>query len=67
MKIALEQLGYGNVYHMSSVFDDQSHAKLWIEALEAKYGQEGRDVNANQLTAAYWDRILGDYGVSRLP
>jgi hypothetical protein len=63
MKIALERLGYGNVYHMSSIFDDESHAKLWTEALEAKYDSPGTAGNSTQLTAAYWDRILGNYDV----
>lgn len=64
MEIALEQLGYGNVYHMSSIFDEESHARFWIEAIEAKYGSPRRNQDPEQLTATYWDRILADYDVS---
>lgn len=60
MKFALEELGYRNVYHMSSIFDDESHAKMWIEALKVKFG----DAQGNRLTAVFWDRIVGDYSVS---
>lgn len=63
MKIALEQLGYGNVYHMSSIFDDESHARLWTEIMEARYDSQGNWGDSTQLTAGYWDTILGNYNV----
>lgn len=60
MKFALEELGYQNVYHMSSIFDVESHAELWIEALHRKF----REGEADSLTAEFWHHILGDYSVS---
>lgn len=64
MKFALEQLGYGNVYHMSSIFDDEAHAARWIAALETKFNlPEKHPAKAEQRTRAYWEGILGGYGV----
>ncbi|KAG4433270.1 hypothetical protein IFR05_011240 [Cadophora sp. M221] len=60
MRIALEKLGYQNVYHFSSVFEHQSHPDLWIAALKGKYEQEGETLS-NQLTREHFDNILGGY------
>lgn len=66
MRIALEKLGYGHVYHFSSVFEHQSHPDLWIAALKAKFElkEEG---SSETWTRTYWDNILGDYNVSQDP
>jgi len=61
MKIALEELGYGEVYHFSSAYGDLSHPNLWISALEAKYSS---NPNARKFTNNDWDSLLGKYNVS---
>ena len=63
MSIALEKLGYENVYHFSSVFENETHPDQWIAALEEKYKSEGRK-STEQFTKEYWDEILGEYHVS---
>ncbi|KAK0115675.1 hypothetical protein ONS95_000057 [Cadophora gregata] len=60
MRIALEKLGYENVYHFSSVFEHETHPELWISALKAKYEQKGKE-STNQFSKEYWDDILGEY------
>ncbi|KAH7336626.1 hypothetical protein BKA65DRAFT_402987 [Rhexocercosporidium sp. MPI-PUGE-AT-0058] len=60
MRIALEKLGYKNVYHFSSVFEHQSHPDLWIAALKAKYEQKG-GLCPGGVTRDYWDNIIGEY------
>jgi hypothetical protein len=50
---------------MSSIFDDESHSRLWIEALEIKYGSRNTGCGREeQMSAGYWDRILGSYSVT---
>ncbi|KAH7403071.1 hypothetical protein BKA64DRAFT_440572 [Cadophora sp. MPI-SDFR-AT-0126] len=60
MRIALEKLGYENVYHFSSVFEHETHPDLWIAALEEKYKSQG-EKSTIQFTKEYWDEILGGY------
>ncbi|PVH70655.1 hypothetical protein DL98DRAFT_472433 [Cadophora sp. DSE1049] len=59
-KIALEKLGYENVYHFSSVFEHEAHPDLWIAALKEKYELKG-EKSRKQFTREYWDGILGGY------
>ena len=58
MKIALEELGYKNVYHMSTTAARISHPDLWIEAINAKFGPHP-DLGA--LTSEFFDQILGEF------
>ena len=62
MKLALQELGYENVYHFFRMPHHSSHPALWIGALEAKY--EHKDGNPEKQPIANWDDILGDYSVS---
>lgn len=50
---ALELLGFGDVYDMSSVFHNPHHATWWMQALRAKYENEGRFARED------WDKVLG--------
>ncbi|KAH6702881.1 putative NAD dependent epimerase/dehydratase [Leptodontidium sp. MPI-SDFR-AT-0119] len=60
MRIALEKLGYTNVYHFSSIFEHQSHPDLWTASLKAKFEQKG-GISSDQLTREGFDNILGGY------
>jgi hypothetical protein len=59
MKIALEQLGYANVYHFSSI--EPEHTALWIKAMEGKYGPTSASA---PFASTDFDEILGDYNAS---
>jgi hypothetical protein len=61
MKIALEELGYKNVYHFSTVDEHQSHPDLWIAALQQKYEPAGIPHNTPKINL---DKLLGEYNVS---
>ena len=62
MKIALEELGYKNVYHFSTVDEDPAHAGLWIEALRRKY--EAQLGNSIETPKTNWNQILEGCNVS---
>jgi len=59
MKIALEELGYKNVYHFSTVDENQPHPDLWIAALKHKYEQPA--ATPHKCPETDWDQILGEY------
>ncbi len=62
MTIALQELGYGEIYHMRSAYASERDVELWIQALEAKYEGKGAP-----FARAQWDSIFGDrkVGVSK--
>lgn len=64
MKIALQELGYANVYHFFQVAQNSSHADLWIEALKAKYEHDGESKHPGSNRVADWNQLLGEYSVS---
>ena len=55
MTIALQELGYGEVYHKRSAYASGRNVELWIQALEAKYKGRGTPFARDQ-----WDSIFGD-------
>jgi hypothetical protein len=57
MKLALEELGYGKIYHFSTLFHEPTHVDLWASALKAKY-QTG-----SKIPPSHWEAILSDYAV----
>ncbi|KAH8602274.1 hypothetical protein B0O99DRAFT_735718 [Bisporella sp. PMI_857] len=59
MKLALEDLGYKNVYHFSEVTDRPTHPALWISAMGDKFGTSPKP--SFYFDATYFDNILGDY------
>lgn len=55
MRTALHQLGFHNCYHMTSVIESlEPDADMWIDALKAKFGAEGK-----KWTREDWDKLLG--------
>jgi hypothetical protein len=50
MKVALEELGFKNVYHLG--YDDEDFA-FWLAAIEAKYEGKGPVFGREQ-----WDHIF---------
>jgi len=62
MKIALEKLGYGGVYHMMEVLKNPPDANMWKEAQDAKYYGKGKP-----FTREDWDQLLGEYQVPITP
>ena len=54
MTIALQSLGYGEVYHMRSAYASERDVELWIKALEAKYEGRGPPFGREE-----WNLILG--------
>ncbi len=57
---ALRMLGY-TPYHGHNTLEDHRDSMLWLEALESKYRNKG-----HVWTRVDYDRILGDYDVSRI-
>ncbi|KAI1339747.1 P-loop containing nucleoside triphosphate hydrolase protein [Xylariaceae sp. FL0016] len=53
MKLALQQLGIHDVYHMTTYVDHPEDYKLWEAAVNAK--KAGKNI-----TRAEWDQLLGD-------
>lgn len=54
MKVALEKLGYNDVYHMTSILTQNPRdADLWKRAYEAVYGGKGKWGKKE------WDALLG--------
>jgi hypothetical protein len=49
LKVALEQLGLGNCYHMAELMSNPADAELWVRAAQ---GQPD------------WDTLLGNYGAT---
>ena len=58
MTLALQDSGYGEVYHMRSVNASERDVELWKEALEAKY--QGREA---PFGSGQWDSVLGHCNV----
>ncbi|KAI1744876.1 P-loop containing nucleoside triphosphate hydrolase protein [Xylaria scruposa] len=56
IKLALEQLGFPNVYHMSTFIEHTEDYKLWAHVIKAK-------VSGSDVPREVWDRLLGDYQV----
>jgi len=61
MKIALEELGYSNVYHFSSI--EPEHTPKWIAALKTKYEASSA---SRPVKETDFDEILSGYSVSFL-
>ena len=60
MKVALLQLGYGNLYHMSSTIENPPDCDMWLEAIDAKFYGKGENFGREQ-----WDQLLGHVTVSQ--
>ncbi|KAL9118054.1 MAG: hypothetical protein Q9187_005403 [Circinaria calcarea] len=56
MTVALQDLGYQNVYHMRTAYASERDVEQWIKALEAKYEAKGAPFTREQ-----WDQLLGQY------
>ncbi|KAI0908020.1 hypothetical protein F4823DRAFT_640691 [Ustulina deusta] len=54
IKLALERLGYRNVYHMSTFVEHTEDYKYWGYVIKAKIS--GRDI-----PRSVWDNLFGDY------
>lgn len=61
MKTALEQLGYNDVYHMTTAMHNPKDYDMWTQAFNAKYKGKGE-----KFTREEWDMLLGDCQVGRL-
>jgi hypothetical protein len=60
MQVALQKLGYKS-YHMIEGYRTKA-MKYWLEALRAKYANEGVPYQRVE-----FDKLLGDYSVRRSP
>jgi hypothetical protein len=60
MKVALHDLGYRGVYHMTETFSQPTHPEQWIRALNAKYSPS----TSPPFTNEDWDNLLGSYSVN---
>ncbi|KAI2634618.1 hypothetical protein GGS21DRAFT_518639 [Xylaria nigripes] len=56
IKLALEQLGYRNVYHMSTFVDHTEDYKHWVYAIKAKKA-------GKHIPCSVWNALLGNYQV----
>ncbi|KAI3325639.1 P-loop containing nucleoside triphosphate hydrolase protein [Xylariaceae sp. AK1471] len=54
IKLALEQLGFRNVYHMRTFVDHTEDFNNWVYAIKAK-------ISGHDIPRAVWDNLLGDY------
>ncbi|KAI1123122.1 P-loop containing nucleoside triphosphate hydrolase protein [Nemania abortiva] len=54
IKLALEQLGYPNVYHMSTFVEHAEDSKYWVQAIKAK-------ISGRRIPRSVWDGLLGNY------
>ncbi|KAI0871362.1 hypothetical protein GGS24DRAFT_492270 [Hypoxylon argillaceum] len=54
IKLALEQLGYPKVYHMSTFVDHTGDCKYWEQVIKAK-------ICGHSLPRSVWDNLLGNY------
>lgn len=54
MRAALRQLGYNDVYHMVSVFENPQDAIMWAEAYDAKYYGKGKPYGREE-----FDMLMG--------
>jgi len=65
LKVALEQLGLGDCYHMSEVFANPSHTPLWINAANGKPDWEaifdGYGAAVDFPASAYWRELAAYY------
>ncbi|MCJ1385417.1 hypothetical protein MMC17_008540 [Xylographa soralifera] len=55
MKTALEQVGYNNVYHMTTAMKNPKDCEMWTEAFNAKFHGKGQMLGRKE-----WDQLLGD-------
>lgn len=58
MQRALQTLGYKS-YHMIGALRNPKAFNYWLEALEAKYSDQGKPYQRVE-----FDKLLGDYSVS---
>ncbi|KAI0399447.1 hypothetical protein F4802DRAFT_602974 [Xylaria palmicola] len=54
IKLALQQLGYHNVYHMSTFVDHTEDYRQWQQVIKAK-------IAGRETPRAIWDGLLGGY------
>ena len=57
MQLALEQLGFRDVYHKKTLIMNPRHCALWNQALDAKYENKGT------FDKAKWDKLLRTHQV----
>ncbi|KAM0458787.1 hypothetical protein ACHAPV_005776 [Trichoderma viride] len=58
MRIALEQLGFSNCYHMQNILENpQQEAPKWIRLIEAHFGDPGK--GKGTISKADFDAVLG--------
>lgn len=58
MRIALEQLGFSNCYHMQNILENpQREAPKWIRLIEAHFGDPGK--GKGTISKADFDAVLG--------
>ncbi|MCJ1434259.1 hypothetical protein MMC27_003626 [Xylographa pallens] len=55
IKAGLEQIGYKNVYHMTSAMKNPKDCDMWTQAFNAKYHGKGQMLGRKE-----WDQLLGD-------
>ncbi|KAI0550976.1 P-loop containing nucleoside triphosphate hydrolase protein [Xylaria curta] len=56
LKLALEQIGFPNVYHMSTFVEHTENYKLWAHVIKAK-------ISGSDVPREVWDNLLSDYQV----
>ncbi|KAI0099688.1 hypothetical protein GGR51DRAFT_551894 [Nemania sp. FL0031] len=54
IKLALERLGYPNVYHMSTFVENPEDHKYWGQAIKAK-------ISGHPIPHSVWDGLFGKY------
>ncbi|PON24733.1 hypothetical protein TGAM01_v206241 [Trichoderma gamsii] len=60
MRIALEQLGFSNCYHMQNILENpQQEAPKWIRLIEAHFSDPGK--GKGTISKADFDAVLGNF------
>ena len=62
IKAGLEQIGYHNVYHMTSAMKNPKDYDMWTQAFNAKFHGQGQMLGRKE-----WDQLLGDCDVGSPP
>ena len=61
LRVALLQLGYYDVYHMSSALvENPADCEMWVDALDAKFHLDGKEGQGKKAFGRQeWDALLG--------
>jgi hypothetical protein len=70
LKVALEQLGLGNCYHMAELMRNPGHAELWIKAAQGEPDWDtllaGYGATVDYPACSFWRQLAEHYPTARI-